>query len=256
MKILFIGDIVGRIGRRMLSENLNRIIEEYGIEFVIANGENSAGGVGITKGVYEELLGYGIDIITLGNHAWAKKEIFSFINEADKMVRPANYPEGTPGNKYVIHEKNGKKVAVINMCGRVYMENIECPFKTIEAILLEIGVKADIIILDFHGEATSEKVAMGWFLDGRITAVLGTHTHVQTADERILPKGTGYITDVGMTGPRDSVLGVKKDIIIKKFLTCLPAKFEVEEDKGQLNSVLLNIDNNHKIKEIIRLNII
>ncbi len=254
MKILFIGDIVGRTGRKMLRDNLAKIINEYNIDFVIANGENSAGGVGITKNIYEELLSYGIDIITLGNHAWAKKEIFSFINDADRMVRPANYPYQTPGNPYVIVENKGEKIAIINMCGRVFMENIECPFKTIELIMTEIGNKADIKILDFHGEATSEKVAMGWFLDGRITAVLGTHTHIQTADERILPKGTAYITDVGMTGARNSVLGVKKEIIIKKFLTCLPEKFEVEEGEGQINSIMLNIDDNYQVKEITRLN--
>lgn len=255
MRILFIGDIVGRTGRRMLKDNLNIIIGEHNIDFVIANGENSAGGVGITKNVYEELLGYGIDIITLGNHAWAKKEIFSFINEADRMVRPANYPYQTPGKPYVIVENKGVRIAVINMCGRVFMESIECPFKIIEEIISEIDSKADITILDFHGEATSEKVAMGWFLDGRITAVLGTHTHIQTADERILPNGTAYITDVGMTGPKNSVLGVKKEIIIKKFQTCLPEKFELEDDEGQINSVILNIDDKYLVNAITRLNI-
>lgn len=255
MRILFIGDIVGRTGRRMLKDNLNIIIGEHNIDFVIANGENSAGGVGITKNVYEELLGYGIDIITLGNHAWAKKEIFSFINEADRMVRPANYPYQTPGKPYVIVENKGVRIAVINMCGRVFMESIECPFKAIEEIISEIDSKADITILDFHGEATSEKVAMGWFLDGRITAVLGTHTHIQTADERILPNGTAYITDVGMTGPKNSVLGVKKEIIIKKFQTCLPEKFELEDDEGQINSVILNIDDKYLVNAITRLNI-
>lgn len=239
----------------MLKDNLNIIIGEHNIDFVIANGENSAGGVGITKNVYEELLGYGIDIITLGNHAWAKKEIFSFINEADRMVRPANYPYQTPGKPYVIVENKGVRIAVINMCGRVFMESIECPFKAIEEIISEIDSKADITILDFHGEATSEKVAMGWFLDGRITAVLGTHTHIQTADERILPNGTAYITDVGMTGPKNSVLGVKKEIIIKKFQTCLPEKFELEDDEGQINSVILNIDDKYLVNAITRLNI-
>lgn len=255
MKILFIGDIVGRTGRRMLKDNLKEIIEEYSIDFVIANGENSAGGVGITKNVYEELLTYGIDVITLGNHAWAKKEIFSFINDADKIVRPANYPPQTPGKPYIIVENKGAKIAVINMCGRVFMESIECPFKTIETIISEIENSADITILDFHGEATSEKVAMGWFLDGKITAVLGTHTHVQTSDEKILPNGTAYITDVGMTGPKNSVLGVKKEIIIKKFQTCLPEKFELEDDEGQINSVILNINDKYLVNSIIRLNI-
>ncbi len=256
MRILFIGDIVGRTGRKVLRENLNKIVNDNNIDFVIANGENSAGGVGITKKVYEELIDYGIDIITLGNHTWAKREIFTFIDEADRLVRPANYPDGTPGNPYVLLNKKETNIAVINMCGRVFMECLECPFKTIDNILNKIKDKANIIILDFHGETTSEKNAMAWYLDGKVTAVLGTHTHVQTADERILPKGTAYITDVGMTGPKDSVIGVKKDIIIKKFLTGLPARFVVEQDEGQMNSVLLNIDDNFTVKEIKRLNIV
>ncbi len=254
MNLLFIGDIMGRTGRRVIKEKLSHIIAENNIDFVIANGENSAGGTGITKNVYEELLGYGIDIITMGNHTWAKKEILTFINEADRLVRPANYPEGTPGNPYVIIEKSGKNIAIINLCGRIYMDCVECPFKTAESIISNIKDKAEIIILDFHGEATSEKIAMGWFLDGRVTAVLGTHTHVQTADERILPGGTAYITDVGMTGPKNSVLGVKKDIIIKKFLTGLPGKFVVEDDEGQFNGVMLSLDNNSMVNSIIRVN--
>ncbi|MCK9218040.1 MAG: TIGR00282 family metallophosphoesterase [Firmicutes bacterium] len=255
MRILFIGDIMGRTGRNVLKNNLSNIITQNQIDVVIANGENSAGGVGITQKVYEELLSFNIDVITLGNHAWAKKEIYKFIDEAERLVRPANYPEDTPGKPYLIINKLGVNIAVINMCGRIYMDCIECPFKTIDSILIDINNKADIIILDFHGEVTSEKVAMGWFLDGRVTAVLGTHTHVQTADERILPKGTAYITDVGMTGPRDSVIGVKKEIIIKKFLTGLPAKFEIEKDSGQINGVVLNIGSNNKVSEFSRLNI-
>lgn len=256
MVILFIGDIFGRTGRNIIKENLPRIKEEYRVDLTIANGENSAGGVGITKDIYEDLVNYGIDIITLGNHAWAQKKIFDFIDDAERLIRPANYPPGTPGKPYAIVEVKNKKVAIINMCGRVFMECIECPFKTIENILLEIVNRADIKILDFHAEATSEKVAMGWFLDGRITAMFGTHTHIQTGDERILPKGTGYITDVGMTGPLNSVLGVKKEIIIKKFITNLPGKFEVEEDSGQFNGVILEIDENNIANSIKRLNLV
>lgn len=256
MIILFIGDIFGRTGRRLIKENLAKIKEENSVDFVIANGENSAGGVGITKEIYDDLISYGVDIITLGNHAWAQKKIFDFIDSAEKLVRPANYPQDTPGKPYVIVEVKNKKIAIINMCGRVFMDCIECPFKTIENILADIGNKADIKILDFHAEATSEKVALGWFLDGRITALLGTHTHIQTADERILPQGTGYITDVGMTGPLNSVLGVKKEIIIKKFISNLPGKFEVEEDSGQINGVLLDIDENNFVKGIKRLHIV
>lgn len=256
MNILFIGDIFGRTGRNLLKDNLTKIIEENYIDFAIANGENSAGGVGITKDIYEDLISYGIDVVTLGNHAWAQKKIFDFIDNTERIVRPANYPEGTPGKPYIIIETKGRRIAVINLCGRVFMDCLECPFKTIDRILNEIEGKADIKILDFHAEATSEKIAMGWYLDGRITAVLGTHTHVQTADERILPKGTAYITDVGMTGPVNSVLGVKTDIIIKKFLTNLPCKFEAAEDTGQINGVILRIDDNNIVIDIERLKII
>jgi metallophosphoesterase (TIGR00282 family) len=256
VNILFIGDIYGRTGRNLLKDNLIKIIDEYKIDFTIANGENSAGGVGITKEIYEDLTSYGIDVVTLGNHAWAQKKIFDFIDYADRLVRPANYPTGTPGKPYVIVEVKGRKIAVINMCGRVFMECLECPFRKIDSILKEIEGKADIKIMDFHAEATSEKIAMGWYLDGRITAVLGTHTHVQTADERILPKGTGYITDVGMTGPINSVLGVKTDIIIKKFLTSLPGRFEAAEDSGQINGVILEINEKNFVNDIKRLKVI
>ncbi|NLN48204.1 MAG: TIGR00282 family metallophosphoesterase [Clostridiales bacterium] len=255
MNILFIGDIMGRTGRKVIRERLPYIVSENKVDFVIANGENSAGGTGITKKIYDELLSYGIDVITLGNHAWAKKEVFSFINEADRLVRPANYPAGTPGNPYIIIEHIGVNIAIVNLCGRIYMDCIDCPFKTIETIILEIQNKADIIILDFHGEATSEKIAMGWFLDGKVTAVLGTHTHVQTADERVLPGGTAYISDVGMTGPKNSVLGVKKDIIIKKFLTGLPGRFEIEDDDGQFNAVVLTLGDCLEAADIKRLNL-
>jgi len=256
MNILFIGDIYGRTGRSLLKDNLNKIIDEYKIDFTIANGENSAGGVGITKEIYDDLISYGIDVVTLGNHAWAQKKIFDFIDKENRLVRPANYPPGTPGKPYVIVEAKDKRIAVINMCGRVFMECLECPFRKIDDILEEIEGKADIKILDFHAEATSEKIAMGWYLDGRITAVLGTHTHVQTADERILPKGTGYITDVGMTGPANSVLGVKTDIIIKKFLTNLPGRFEAAEDSGQINGVILKINESNSVSDIKRLKVI
>lgn len=246
---------MGRTGRKVIRERLPNIISENNIDFVIANGENSAGGTGITKKIYDELIGYGIDAITLGNHVWAKREIFNFIDEADRLIRPANYPTGTPGNPYIIIKKSDFHIAIVNLCGRIYMDCIDCPFKIIETIISEIEDKADIIILDFHGEATSEKIAMGWFLDGKVTAVLGTHTHVQTADERILPNGTAYISDVGMTGPKNSVLGVKKDIIIKRFLTGLPGKFEIEDDDGQFNGVVLELGNHFEVLSIKRLNL-
>jgi metallophosphoesterase (TIGR00282 family) len=254
MNILFIGDVVGRPGRNFLKQNLNRLIKEYSVDFVIINGENSAGGVGVTKSTYDELIEYGADIITLGNHAWSKKEVFGFIEEADNLVRPANYPHGTPGKGYAIKEKNGQRVAVINISGRVYLDCLECPFITVDKILNEIKDKADIIIVDFHAEATSEKQALGWYLDGRVKAVLGTHTHVQTSDERILPNGTAYITDVGMTGPMNSILGVKKEIIIKKFTTGMPARFEVADGEVILGAVLIKLDNNNKVIDFFRIN--
>lgn len=253
MNILFVGDIVGRPGRNYLSGNLEKIIKKHNIDFVIANGENSAGGVGITKKTYDELLEMGVDVITLGNHSWAKKEIFEFIEEADRLVRPANYPKGTPGKGYRIVEKAGKRIAVVNLCGRVYMDCIECPFRTIDEILEELKGKADIIAVDFHGEATSEKLAMGWYLAGRVQAVLGTHTHVQTSDERILPGGTAYITDTGMTGPRDSILGVEKDIVIKKFISGMPARFEVSDGEVLLGAVVIQLDESSKAIDIRRI---
>lgn len=253
MNILFVGDVVGRPGRIYLKQNLGRIIEENSIDFVIVNGENSAGGVGITKSTYDELLECGADVITLGNHAWAKKEIFEFIDSAEKLVRPANYPEGTPGKGYIIVEKKGKRIAVGNISGRVFMECLECPFRTADKILQETTGKADIVIIDFHAEATSEKLAMGWYLDGRAKAVLGTHTHVQTSDERVLPQGTAYITDVGMTGPMDSILGVGKDIIINKFITGMPARFEVAGGTAMLGAVLIRLDDNDNVISISRL---
>lgn len=253
MNILCIGDIVGRPGRDYLKKNLSAIKKEYNIDFVIANGENSAGGVGITKSTYDELISMGIDVITLGNHTWSKKEIIEFINTTDKLIRPANYPENNPGRGYTIATFGNKKIAVINLCGRVYMETIECPFRTMDNILQEIKDKADIIIVDFHAEATSEKQAMGWYLDGKATAVFGTHTHVQTSDERILPDGTGYITDLGMTGPRNSILGVEKDIIISKFLTMMPARFEIAKGEVVFGAIVLSLDDYNSLTNIKRL---
>ena len=253
MNILFIGDVVGRPGRNYLNKNLSRIVEENAIDFTIVNGENCAGGVGITKSTYDELLSMGVDMVTLGNHTWAKKEIFEFIEESDKLIRPANYPKGTPGKGFRIAENKGRRIAVVNLCGRVYMDCIECPFRTIDEILEEIKEKADIIIVDFHAEATSEKLAMGWYLDGRVHAVLGTHTHVQTSDERVLPGGTAYITDTGMTGPRDSILGVEKEVVIRKFITCMPARFEVASGETILGAVNIQLDDNNNVTGIRRI---
>jgi len=243
MRFLAIGDVVGRPGRNILKSTLSKLKENYKIDVVIANCENAAGGNGLTKKVADELFSIGIDVMTMGNHVWANKEIFSFIENETRIIRPANYPEGTtPGRGYNVFEKNNIKFAVINLCGRVFMENLDCPFRKIDEILKKIDCR--IIIVDLHAEATSEKIALGFYVDGRVSCVYGTHTHVQTADEKILPNGTAYITDIGMTGPYDSVLGVDKDIVIQKFTTLLPVRFEVAKGKAQFNGIVFEVDNN------------
>lgn len=254
MRFLAIGDVVGRPGRNILKSSLSKLKENYKIDVVIANCENAAGGNGLTKKVADELFSIGIDIMTMGNHVWANKEIFSFIENETRIIRPANYPEGTtPGRGYNVFEKNNLKFAVINLCGRVFMENLDCPFRKIDEILGKI--ECPIIIVDFHAEATSEKIALGFYVDGRVSCLYGTHTHVQTADEKILPNGTAYITDIGMTGPYDSVLGVDKDIVIQKFTTLLPVRFEVAKGKAQFNGIVFEVDNNSgKAVSIERIN--
>ncbi|MBM7854479.1 metallophosphoesterase (TIGR00282 family) [Desulfohalotomaculum tongense] len=242
MRVLMIGDIVGKAGRRAVKECLPSLKGDLGLDFVIANGENAAGGKGITKAIAKELFSFGVDMLTMGNHVWNQKEIFAYLPKEPRIIRPANYPPGTPGNGYNIYGVNDLKIAVINLAGRVYMPEVDCPFRKVDELIKEIEHRADIILVDFHAEATSEKVAMGWHLDGRVTAVVGTHTHVQTADERILPEGTAYITDLGMSGPRNSVIGVKTDVILRKFKTGLPQKFEVANTDYQFNAVVISID--------------
>jgi metallophosphoesterase (TIGR00282 family) len=244
MKLLLLGDIVGKPGRRILRDRLPELIRKYTPHMVIANGENAAGGNGLTSDVATEIYQAGVDVITLGNHTWDKKQILDFIDQDPNLVRPANYPPGTPGQGWTIYEPRAgqPKVAVINLQGRVFMNPIDCPFRGADELLLKIRRETPIIVVDFHAEATSEKIALGWYLDGRVSCVVGTHTHVQTADERILPKGTAYITDMGMTGPRDSVLGVQPSIIINKFLNQMPARFEVAEGIAQINGVFLTVD--------------
>lgn len=238
-----IGDIVGRAGRKIVRELLPQIIKEHKVDLVIANGENAAGGNGITQAIAEELYSYGVDILTMGNHVWDKKEIFDFIDYDDRILRPANYPLGTPGKGFLIFSAaEGFKVGVINLSGRVFLNSLDCPFRLANQLIQEIREATPNIIVDFHAEATSEKVAFGWYLNGRVSAVLGTHTHVQTADERVLPGGTAYITDVGMTGPRDSVLGVKIDQVITKFTTQLPVHFEAARGMAQFNGVLVDLE--------------
>lgn len=243
LKVLMIGDIFGKPGRKAVKELIKTYRSQYDLDFVIANGENAAGGNGITREIANELYDAKIDFITMGNHTWDKKEIFQFIDIDKRIIRPANYPPGTPGRGWAIVPLNNTiKVGVVNLSGRVFLQPLDCPFRVGARIVEEISKETHIIIIDFHGEATSEKIAMGFFMDGKVSAVVGTHTHVQTADERILPYGTGYITDVGMTGPYDSILGVKKDIVIQKFLTQLPARFETAQGLAQVNALLIEID--------------
>lgn len=242
MNVLFIGDIVGKPGREAVKAFLNKLKVEYDIQLTIANGENAAGGNGITKDVAQELYAAGIEFITMGNHVWDQRQIMTFIDSEPRLIRPANYPSGAPGKGFGFVRLAGVKVGIINLSGRVYLSPLDDPFSGAIRLINMMSQETPIIIVDFHAEATSEKIALGWFLDGKATAVLGTHTHVQTADARVLEKGTAYITDVGMTGPRDSVLGVKKEVVINRFLTQLPVKFEIANGPLQINAVIIDID--------------
>ena len=254
MKILAVGDLVGENGVEKLKRTLPNLQEAENIDFTIINGENAASGMGMTSKIYNELNRLNIDVITMGNHTWGKKDIFTFI-EDKKIIRPANYSKGCPGKGYVIINKNGKKIAVVNLIGRTDMGVLsDNPFTCIDDIINTINV--DIIILDFHAEATAEKIAMGYYVDGRITAMFGTHTHVQTADEKILEKGTGYITDIGMTGPEKSVIGMNIEASLKRFVTSLPEKYKLAEGKCVLNGIIFEIDDStNKVKKLYRINV-
>ncbi len=256
MRILAVGDIIGRPGRRALREILPRLKEEIAYDVVIVNVENAAGGFGLTKKVYEELVEIGVDVMTSGNHIWDKREIYQFIDNAPNLLRPANYPEGVPGKGYGVFNKNGVKFGVVNLMGKVFMDcNLENPFKTFDRIYEELSKETKIIIVDFHAEATSEKWAFGIYVDGRASFVYGTHTHVPTADEFILKKGTAYVSDVGMTGVWYSAIGMKPKEAIERFLFSLPRRFEVE-DKGEImfNGVLVDIEEDSgKAKKIERI---
>jgi hypothetical protein len=254
MKILFIGDLIGRPGRAITGGLLPELKKEFSPDVVIANGENSAAGVGITKKVYDELMDMGIDVITMGNHIWDRREFLPDIASCPNLVRPANYPDGVPGKGYDIYSMKGIKYGVINLVGRVFMSCINDPFQAANAIIQKMKSETHIIFIDFHGEATSEKNALAWYLDGKVSAVIGTHTHIQTADERILPKGTAFITDAGMVGAYDSIIGVQKEQIIKRFLLSMPERFE-PEDKGPgiFNGLLIDIDESGKAREIKRI---
>jgi len=257
MKILFIGDIVGKAGRRAIDGVLQKVISDHAIEFTVANGENAAGGMGITPAIAIEILNQGVDVLTSGNHIWAKKEIIPFLKEDSRILRPANYPDLVPGRgQGVFESRNGQKVGVLNLEGRVFMKHLDCPFRVAEKKVEILSKETRIILIDFHAEATSEKVAMGWFLNGKVSAVLGTHTHVQTGDDRILSEGTAYITDVGMTGPLDSVIGIRKEVALERLLTQIPWKFDVAGEEIELQGAVLEIEEKTgKSKSIQRLRV-
>jgi metallophosphoesterase (TIGR00282 family) len=255
MKILFFGDIVGQPGRQAIKEILPQWQKKYQPDLVMANGENAAHGKGITEKSLNELLKAGIDLVTLGDHAWDQKGTTALLdNQEMPLIRPANFPPEVPGQGYRLVELRTKKILVINLIGRVFMrKQYDCPFRKADEILEEKGEEADIIVVDWHAEATAEKVCLGWYLDGRVSAVLGTHTHIPTADARILPKGTAYISDVGMVGVRDSSLGADKEIAVKRFLTQMPLKLEIAEGPVEVDAVLVEIDEKNKAKKIEKL---
>ncbi|WP_447974513.1 TIGR00282 family metallophosphoesterase [Nitrospira sp. Kam-Ns4a] len=243
MKVLFIGDIMGEPGRRAISRTLHKVVGQHAVDLVIGNGENVAGGFGITPELAHELFDMGLAVITTGNHAWDKKEILAFFKQEPRLLRPANYPEGVPGNgSIVVETPGGERLGVLQLMGRAYMPTLDCPFQVARREVARLKEETRAIIVDMHAETTSEKMAMGYFLDGEVSAVVGTHTHVQTADEQILPKGTAYLTDIGMTGPIHSVIGIKKELAIEKFLTQMPRRFEVASGPALLCAVLVELD--------------
>ncbi len=257
MKVLFIGDIIGEPGRKIVRQNLKGLAEAHRPDVVIANGENAAGGFGITPEIADELFFMGIDVLTSGNHVWDKKEIEPYLAKQDRLIRPANYPEGTIGyGSVVISTERAGKAAVLNLEGRVFMSNLDDPFRIAEREIEKLREETRVVIVDFHAEATSEKMALAWYLDGKASAVIGTHTHVQTADERVLPGGTAFLSDAGMTGPTDSVIGVKKEDAIARFLTQRPHKFEIPKGPVHLDAVVIDIDEKSgKAKSIERIKI-
>jgi metallophosphoesterase (TIGR00282 family) len=255
VRLLFIGDIVGRPGRDLVRHGLHALVEHHRPDLVIANVENAAAGFGITREIGDQLLDCGIDVMTSGNHIWDKKEALEYIGAEPRLLRPANYPAAAPGRgSFLARTRDGASVGVINVMGRVFMTAIDDPFAIVLREIDALRPRARVIFVDFHAEATSEKVAMGWHLDGKVTAVVGTHTHVQTADDRVLPRGTAYLTDVGMTGPHDSIIGVEVEPALNRFLTALPQKFETASGNPRLNAVLVDADDeNGRATDIERL---
>ena len=242
MRFLIIGDVIGKPGRKLVGEKVKTIKKSHNIDAVIVNGENSAGGLGITPETTEELLGFGIDVVTTGNHVWDKKEILPYIDSQFRLLRPLNYPPGVPGNGSVILKNNQRKWAVLNLSGRVFMSPLDCPFQTLDKELEIIKKETNIILVDFHAEATSEKIAYGWYCHGRCSCVVGTHSYGVTADEKILPGGTAYITDIGMTGAHQSVIGIETKQILSRFLTQIPVRYTVAKDNVILNGVIVEVD--------------
>lgn len=242
LRILHIGDIVGRPGRRAVKKILPVWKERYGVNLTIANAENAAGGNGLTRAVMNELLAAGIDILTSGNHIWDKKEVLDFIDAESRLLRPANYPPATPGSGYGVVYVGDVAVGIINMAGRAFMSPLDCPFRTADSVLEFLQERTRVVVVDFHAEATAEKEALGWYLDGRVSAVCGTHTHVQTSDARVLPRGTGYITDLGMAGARHSVLGMKVEPVLQRLITQLPARWEVASGETVVGAALITVD--------------
>lgn len=258
MKILCVGDIFGRAGRQVFDQVIDDLRREYEVDLVVANGENAAAGAGITSKIADQLFDAGVDVMTLGDHTWDKRDIYVYLDESGKpIIRPANFPEGAPGQGMVLHDTAKGKVAVLNLLGRTFMKyNVDCPFKMFDQLYERIANNVNVIVVDFHCETTSEKNAFGWYVDGRASVVFGTHTHIQTADEKILKQGTAYITDVGMTGPYDSVIGSTKEAIIQRFVTSLPCKFEAALNQAVLHGVVVEVDDQtglaHSIERIQR----
>jgi metallophosphoesterase (TIGR00282 family) len=256
MKIMMIGDVYGEPGRAALTRLVPRLREQHHADFIVVNVENSAGGFGVTQPIAESVLDLGVDVLTTGNHVWDKKDTAGWIGKENRVLRPANYPVGTPGAGYVTVKAGPHRVTVINLMGRVFMNPIDCPFRKAEAILEAVGSETPIRLVDFHCEATSESVAMGWWLDGKVSAVVGTHRHVQTADERVLPGGTAYITDLGMTGPTDGVIGVDREQILQRFLYQMPIRFETAKGPAALHGVVITVDpDTGKASDIERLRV-
>jgi len=254
LTILAVGDIVGRPGRNVLADNLQALVDIHRIDAVIVNGENAAGGRSITPEIFKDLMQLGVDVVTTGNHVWDNNDVLEIIESEDNLLRPDNFPPGVPGKGWHLFQVRGTSICVMNLMGRSSMDPIDCPFRAFDRLYDEVGEKADIVVVDFHAETTSEKRAFGWYVDGRASAVYGTHTHVQTADEEILPGGTGYITDAGMTGPFDSVIGMRKEESIRRFLSRTRVRFEVASGNPRINGIIFKIGRNGKTESLKRIN--